>query len=79
MPEHVIGVRRATGDRSLLDAVDLIREVSGVREADYGESVAALALLRSLRDELALGDVVTYHVCDHDSGQGNCAASVTEL
>ena len=86
MAQHVVKVRGAIPDAPSTDLLDYFSDYRAVttsagpsgelRESDSAEMDGVADTLASLRDSLGLPDVVTYHVCRHDEGLNDCAATV---
>jgi hypothetical protein len=85
--QHVVKVRNPSDPDGLLseDLTSLLADFAGsgptttpgeVRDADEAELDAMSEMLAELRTACGLTDEVTYHVCRHDEGIGDCSAAV---
>jgi hypothetical protein len=87
MAEYVVKVSNPANQEGAasLDLFEALEDFKGVtlspnegeiRDVDSGELDAIASVLAELRTAGGFTDTVTYHLCLHDEGIGDCSAAV---
>lgn len=79
--EYVVKIASDNAPVALLEAHALYRDLapgnpSEYRSRDEAEGLAVARELADLRDHLGLSADISFHVCRHDEGIGDCSQAV---